>query len=206
MEQPQDQGQQEKAAEIWIPPGPRLGGAVIEARGLTKGYGDRVLMEDVNFSLPAGGIVGIIGPNGAGKTTLFRMIVGQEKPDSGTLRIGETVQLAYVDQSRDALDGNKSVFEEISGGQEALTLGQRKLMSRASRSLGTTPKPSPAWGMPSKPRITIFGLPVCGGGVPPQDTAAATASTKASLRIANLTRRGHANVRRAAWFLKPPTC
>ena len=127
----QDQGPQEKAAEIWIPPGPRLGGAVIEARGLTKGFGDRVLMEDVNFSLPAGGIVGIIGPNGAGKTTLFRMITGQEKPDKGTLTLGDSVKIAYVDQSRDALPADKPLWEAISDSQEMVHLGKVLVPARA---------------------------------------------------------------------------
>jgi len=127
----QDQGQQEKAAEIWIPPGPRLGGAVIEARGLAKGFGDRVLMEDVNFSLPAGGIVGIIGPNGAGKTTLFRMITGQEKPDKGTLTLGDTVKIAYVDQTRDALPADKPLWEAISDSQEMVHLGKLLVPARA---------------------------------------------------------------------------
>jgi ATP-binding cassette ChvD family protein len=119
-------------AEITIPPGPRLGDLVVEARGLTKGYGDRLLMEDLTFSVPPGGIVGVIGANGAGKTTLFRMIVGQEAPDAGRLRLGETVELAYVDQSRDALDPSKTVWEEISGGQDMIQLGGREeINSRA---------------------------------------------------------------------------
>ena len=116
--------------EIYIPPGPRLGDIVVEARDLKKGYGDTVLMEDVNFTLPRGGIVGVIGPNGAGKTTLFRMITGKEQPDSGTLRIGDTVQVGYVDQSRE-LDPNKSVFEEITGGADTVELGKREVASRA---------------------------------------------------------------------------
>jgi len=119
------------ALEIAIPPGPRLGDLVVEADHVTKGYGDRVLIDDLSFKLPRGGIVGVIGPNGAGKTTLFRMIAGQEKPDSGTLRVGETVRLAYVDQSRDALDGKKTVWEESSEGAEILTLGTRTMQSRA---------------------------------------------------------------------------
>src|SRR6266508_593230 len=117
--------------EIHIPPGPRLGDVVIEADGVSKGYGDNLLVEDMNFRLPRGGIVGVIGPNGAGKTTLFRMITGQEKPDKGTIRKGESVHLAYVDQSRDALDGGKNVWEEISGGAEQLQLGGRQMASRA---------------------------------------------------------------------------
>jgi len=119
------------AAEIIIPQGPRLGDIVVQAEHLYKGYGDRLLIEDLNFSLPRGGIVGVIGANGAGKTTLFRMITGQEKPDQGALRVGETVQLAYVDQSRDSLDPKKNVWEEISGGAEQLTLGSRQMASRA---------------------------------------------------------------------------
>src|SRR5438309_2496936 len=119
------------ALEIAIPPGPRLGDLVVEADHVTKGYGDRVLIDDLSFKLPRGGIVGVIGPNGAGKTTLFRMIAGQEKPDSGTLRVGETVRLAYVDQSRDALDPAKTVWEAIGGGADTLTLGSRTVPSRA---------------------------------------------------------------------------
>jgi len=114
-----------------IPPGPRLGDLVVRAENLRKGYGDNLLMEDLNFDLPRGGIVGIIGPNGAGKTTLFRMIMGMEKPDAGKLRIGDTVVPSYVDQSRDALDGGKSVYDEISGGAEYLMLGRSKVNSRA---------------------------------------------------------------------------
>jgi ATP-binding cassette ChvD family protein len=117
--------------EIYIPPGPRLGQVVIEADGVKKAYGDRLLIDGMSFRLPPGGIVGVIGPNGAGKTTLFRMITGQEKPDAGTIRLGETVRLAYVDQSRDVLNADKSVWEEISGGQETLTLGSRQVNSRA---------------------------------------------------------------------------
>ena len=117
--------------EIYIPPGPRLGQVVIEANSVRKAYGDRLIIDDMNFRLPPGGIVGIIGPNGAGKTTLFRMITDQEKADSGTIRLGETVKLAYVDQSRDSLRGEKSVWEEISEGQENVTLGTRAVNSRA---------------------------------------------------------------------------
>jgi ATP-binding cassette ChvD family protein len=118
--------------EISIPPGPRLGDVVIEARGLRKGYGDTLLMDDVNFMLPRGGIVGVIGPNGAGKTTLFRMIVGEEKPDAGELRIGETVRLSYVDQSRDRLVGERTAWEEISdGGKDLVMVGKREVNSRA---------------------------------------------------------------------------
>ncbi len=116
--------------EIYIPPGPRLGDIVVEARGLKKGYGDTLLMEDVTFTLPRGGIVGVIGPNGAGKTTLFRMITGAEQPDGGLLRLGETVQVGYVDQGRE-LDPEKSVFEEITGGGDEVTLGKRTVASRA---------------------------------------------------------------------------
>jgi len=118
-------------AEIVIPPGPRLGGTVIEAQHLCKGFGDRELIENLNFKLPPGGIVGVIGPNGAGKSTLFKMIIGTEKPDSGALKIGETVKLGYVDQSRDSLDPNKNVWEEISGGTDVIYLGKRSVASRA---------------------------------------------------------------------------
>lgn len=117
--------------EIYIPPGERLGDLVIEANGLAKSYGDRLLFEDLSFNLPPGGIVGIIGPNGAGKTTLFRMITGQEQADRGELRIGPTVQLAYVDQSRDSLDDNKTVWEEISDGQDIIVVGRFEMQSRA---------------------------------------------------------------------------
>ncbi|MDX1454477.1 MAG: energy-dependent translational throttle protein EttA [Gammaproteobacteria bacterium] len=117
--------------ELYIPPGPRLGDLVVEAKGVKKSFGDRLLYEDLNFFLPPGGIVGVIGPNGAGKTTLFRMITGEEKPDEGELRIGETVELAYVDQSRDALDGKKTVWEEISEGQDIIQVGSYETPSRA---------------------------------------------------------------------------
>ncbi len=117
--------------EIAIPPGPRLGDQVIEVKDLRKGYGDRLLIEDLTFSLPRAGIVGIIGPNGAGKTTLFRMLVGQEAPDSGSIEIGDTVQLSYVDQSRDDLDAEKTVFQEITQGAEIITVGKRELPARA---------------------------------------------------------------------------
>ena len=127
----EDRVQRERDLEIYIPPGPRLGELVIEAKGVTKGYDRRLLFDDMTFALPAGGIVGVIGPNGAGKTTLFRMIVGQEQADSGELRVGETVELAYVDQSRDALDGDKTVWQEISGGEEEIILGDRPINSRA---------------------------------------------------------------------------
>ena len=120
-----------EAGSISIPAGPRLGSTVIEAKGLSKAYGDRLLMDDVNFALPPGGIVGVIGPNGAGKTTLFRMLTGGEKPDAGALRVGDTVEMAYVDQSRDALDPKKTVWEEISGGLEVMELGKQKIPSRA---------------------------------------------------------------------------
>ena len=120
-----------KELEIYIPPGPRLGGVVIESRDVTKSYGDRILIENLSFSLPPGGIVGIIGPNGAGKTTLFRLITGQEKPDSGTIRIGETVKMAYVDQSRDILDPDKTIWEVISEKQDTVQLGSRQVNSRS---------------------------------------------------------------------------
>ncbi len=127
----QDTAQKIETVEIYIPPGPRLGDVVVEARGLRKGYADNLLIDDLNFTLPRGGIVGVIGPNGAGKTTLFRMMTGQEKPDAGTMKIGETVSFGYVDQSRDTLDANKSVWEEISGGLDELEVGKRTVASRA---------------------------------------------------------------------------
>jgi len=120
-----------ETVEITIPPGPRLGDVVIEAKHLVKGYGDRLLIDDLDFSLPPGGIVGVIGANGAGKSTLFRMIVGEEKPDAGAIRLGETAALAYVDQSRDALKADKSIFEVISDGQDLLKVGRREMPSRA---------------------------------------------------------------------------
>jgi ATP-binding cassette ChvD family protein len=119
------------AAQIVIPPGPRLGSLVIDVDGLKKAYGERLLMDDLTFSLPPGGIVGVIGPNGAGKTTLFRMLTGQEQPDAGEIRIGETVSLGYVDQSRDSLDPDKSVWQEISGGNDIIHLGRKEMNSRA---------------------------------------------------------------------------
>ncbi|MEY2514578.1 MAG: energy-dependent translational throttle protein EttA, partial [bacterium] len=117
--------------QIHIPAGPRLGDLVVEAEGLRKGFGDRLLIDDLNFKLPRGGIVGVIGPNGAGKTTLFRMITGSEQPDEGVLRVGDTVELAYVDQSRDALDDDRNVWEEISGGMDTIKVGDRTMNSRA---------------------------------------------------------------------------
>ena len=120
-----------KELEIYIPPGPRLGKVVIEAENVSKGYGDNILVENMSFMLPPGGIVGVIGPNGAGKTTLFRMILGREKPDSGSIRIGETVKLGYIDQSRDVLDPNKNIWEMISGGQDQVQLGKQAVNSRA---------------------------------------------------------------------------
>jgi ATP-binding cassette ChvD family protein len=127
----QERTQRERELEIYIPPGPRLGDLVIQAKGVSKGYGNRILFEGMDFSLPPGGIVGVIGPNGAGKTTLFRLITGQEQPDRGQLLLGPTVKLAYVDQSRETLDAEKTVWEEISGGREELLLGDRKVNSRA---------------------------------------------------------------------------
>jgi ATP-binding cassette ChvD family protein len=123
--------EQSGRAAIQIAPGPRLGGLVVEAEGLTKGFGDQLLIDDFSFKLPPGGIVGVIGPNGAGKTTLFKMFTGQEKPDAGTIRLGETVQLSYVDQSRDHLDDKKTVWEEISDGRDQLMVGKREIPSRA---------------------------------------------------------------------------
>jgi ATP-binding cassette ChvD family protein len=118
-------------AQITIPPGPRLGNVVIEVDNVGKGFGDRLLIDDLSFKLPPGGIVGVIGPNGAGKTTLFRMIVGEDKPDNGDIRVGDTVKLGYVDQSRDTLDGKRTVFEEISDGSDVIKLGNREVPSRA---------------------------------------------------------------------------
>ncbi|MBX7097452.1 MAG: energy-dependent translational throttle protein EttA [Myxococcaceae bacterium] len=130
LKEHQAQTKRDSGGEIYIPPGPELKGQVIEAKGLKKGFGDRLLFEDLNFKLPRGGIVGVIGPNGAGKTTLFRMLVGQEKPDAGELVIGESVKIAYVDQSRDALDGENSVWQEVSGGLDQVDLGGKIVQSR----------------------------------------------------------------------------
>lgn len=127
----QDVEERNETQEIYIPPGPRLGDLVLEATNLRKGFGERLLVEDLSFNLPPGGIVGVIGPNGAGKTTLFRMLAGQEQPDSGELRVGPTVDLAYVDQSRDSLDGEKTVWEEISDGQDIIEIGKYQTPSRA---------------------------------------------------------------------------
>ncbi len=127
----QDVEKRSEDLEIFIPPGERLGDIVIEANGVSKGYGDRLLFEDLSFSLPPGGIVGVIGPNGAGKTTLFRMITGQEEPDDGSFRVGETVKLGYVDQSRDSLAADKSIWEEIAEGADIVRLGNREVNSRA---------------------------------------------------------------------------
>jgi ATPase subunit of ABC transporter with duplicated ATPase domains len=126
----QETEKRSRELEIYIPPGPRLGDVVIEAKDVSKAYGDNLLIEGMSFSLPPGGIIGVIGPNGAGKTTLFKMITGQEQPDSGIIRIGETVRLAYVDQSRE-LDPNKTIWEEISGGSDLVELGKRQVNSRA---------------------------------------------------------------------------
>ncbi|MBU1190258.1 MAG: energy-dependent translational throttle protein EttA [Gammaproteobacteria bacterium] len=128
--QSQEYQTRNETREIYIPPGPRLGELVIEAKNLSKGFGDRMLIENLSFNIPRGAIVGIIGPNGAGKTTLFRMLNGQDKPDSGELRIGETVQIAYVDQSRDALDDNKTVWQEVSDGLDVITVGRYETPSR----------------------------------------------------------------------------
>ena len=123
--------QRNETREIFIPPGPRLGELVVQADGVSKGFGDRLLVDNLNFSLPRGGIVGIIGPNGAGKSTLFKMIAGSEQPDAGSIKLGDTVQLAYVDQSRDSLDGDKTVWDEISDGQDIILLGNKEVQSRA---------------------------------------------------------------------------
>ncbi|KPP80556.1 MAG: ABC transporter, ATP-binding protein [Oceanicaulis sp. HLUCCA04] len=132
-EEMRDAADREKisTATIRIPPGPRLGGNVVEFDNVSKGFGDQLLIKDLTFKLPPGGVVGVIGPNGAGKTTLFKMIVGEEQPDSGTVKLGETVQLGYVNQSRDALDAKKNVWEEISGGHDMITLGEHEVPSRA---------------------------------------------------------------------------
>ncbi len=127
----QDVAEQEKLFEIIIPPGPRLGAVVVEAQGVAKAYGDKLLFDKLNFALPPGGIVGIIGPNGAGKTTLFKLITSLEKPDAGAFKVGDTVKSAYVEQSRDSLEGNKTIWEVISDGQEVMTLGNRSVNSRA---------------------------------------------------------------------------
>jgi energy-dependent translational throttle protein EttA len=127
----EEQDKRARELEIYIPPGPRLGKVVIEAETVSKAYGDRLLLEGMSFSLPPGGIIGVIGPNGAGKTTLFRMITGQEKPDSGAIRVGETVKLAYVEQSREVLDPEKTIWEVISEGKDAIELGKRSVNSRA---------------------------------------------------------------------------
>jgi energy-dependent translational throttle protein EttA len=127
----QDAAKRVEDLEIYIPPGPRLGNLVVEAEGVGKGYGDRVLIENVSFALPPGGIVGVIGPNGAGKTTLFRMITGQEQPDTGVIRVGDTVRFAYVDQSRDSLDPNKTAWEVIADGSDMIELGKVQVKSRA---------------------------------------------------------------------------
>ena len=127
----ESQDTNQRKAQIVIPPPPRLGSLVIEAKHIRKGFGDRLLIEDLSFSLPPGGIVGVIGPNGAGKTTLFRMITGADKPDEGSFKVGETVVLGYVDQSRDSLDSNKTVWEEISDGNDNIKLGKVEMQSRA---------------------------------------------------------------------------
>jgi len=123
--------QRNETNEIYIPPGPRLGDVVIEATDIRKAFGDKLLMDSLEFTLPPGGIAGIIGPNGAGKTTLFRMIIGDEKPDAGTVRLGDTVQIASVDQSRESLDDSKTIWEEISEGQDLITVGKYETPSRA---------------------------------------------------------------------------
>jgi len=127
----EEEKRQIETVEITIPPGPRLGDLVIQVEGLKKGYGDRLLIDDLSFSLPPGGIVGVIGANGAGKTTLFRMFMGEEKPDAGTLRLGETVKLAYMDQSRDALDPKRTAYDEIAGGDDRIKVGRREIVTRA---------------------------------------------------------------------------
>jgi sulfate-transporting ATPase len=159
-----------ETVEIAIPPGPRLGEVVIESEHLSKGFGDQLLIDDLSFRLPPGGIVGVIGPNGAGKTTLFRMIIGEEKPDSGSIRLGETVQLAYVDQSRDALDSQKTVWQEISGGEEMIQVGRREVPSRAYVSAfgfrgGEQQKPVGALSGGERNRVHLATLLRRGGNV-----------------------------------------
>jgi sulfate-transporting ATPase len=159
-----------ETVEIAIPPGPRLGEVVIEAEHLAKGFGDQLLIDDLSFRLPPGGIVGVIGPNGAGKTTLFRMIVGEEKPDGGSLRLGDTVQLAYVDQSRDALEPQKTVWQEISGGEEMIQVGRREVPSRAYVSAfgfrgGEQQKPVGALSGGERNRVHLATLLRRGGNV-----------------------------------------
>src|SRR3954451_11270980 len=127
----QEADRREEGVVLQIPAGPHLGDLVVEADGVRKGYGDRLLVEDMTFRLPPGGIIGVIGPNGAGKTTLFRMIVGQESPDGGNLRVGDTVVASYVDQNRDALNPENTIFQEITGGVDQVTLGKRKVPARA---------------------------------------------------------------------------
>ena len=134
----QENEQLARELEIYIPPGPRLGNVVIEADGVSKAYGEKLLVEDMTFRLPPGGIVGVIGPNGAGKTTLFRMITGQEQPDKGVIATGETVSMAYVDQSRDVLDPEKNIWEMISGGNDTIQLGDRQVNSRGLRGPAST--------------------------------------------------------------------
>jgi len=127
----EDASEKIERVEIYIPPGPRLGDVVVEARDIRKGYGDLLLIDDMDFTLPRGGIVGVIGPNGAGKTTLFRMLTGQEQPDGGSFKIGDTVKIGYVDQSRDSLNADRTVWEEISGGEDEIVLGKKTVNSRA---------------------------------------------------------------------------
>jgi ATPase subunit of ABC transporter with duplicated ATPase domains len=127
----QNVAEKEREFELMIPPGPRLGSLVVQAENLTKSYGDNVLFENVNFSLPPGGIVGVIGPNGAGKTTMFRLITNAEKPDGGSLRVGDSVKIAHVDQSRDSLPDNETIWQAISGGEEIMKLANREVNSRA---------------------------------------------------------------------------
>ena len=174
-----------------IPPGPRLGDLVIEADELTKGFGDRLLIEDLTFKLPPGGIVGIIGPNGAGKTTLFRMIIGQEKPDAGTLRVGETVKLGYVDQSRDSLDANKTVWEEISGGIDEIELGKRKMQAAPMSPPSTSRAPTSRRRSASSPAAsaTACTSPRCSSPAPTCCCSTSRPTTSTSTRCARWRRR-----------------
>ena len=185
------------SAQIVIPPGERLGNTVIEVESLSKGYGDRLLIEDLNFKLPPGGIVGVIGPNGAGKTTLFRMLTGQEKPDRGAIRIGDSVNLGYVDQSRDALDPDKTVWEEISGGNDVLSARQaRGQFARLHRRLqlqGRRPAAEGrhAVGRPAQPRASRQDAEVGR-----QCAAARRADQRSRHRDAGGARRGARGLRR----------
>ncbi len=186
------EAEREKATtgEVQIPPGPRLGDLVVEARGLKKAYGDRVLFDDLSFSLPRGGIVGVIGANGTGKSTLFRLIAGQQQPDAGTLRVGDTVVLAYVDQMRDALDGDKTVWQEVSEGKDSIEVGKRTIPSRAyvgeasafagatSRSAWVTSRAASATGSTSPSSSSAAATCCCSTSPPTTSTSTRCAPSK----------------------------